>query len=292
MPLTIQMIKNSSLVGIIVLVFMMPLHAQFFEIGGFGGGLGFNGDVNEGAILSNFSAGFGGFVRYNIRPHWGISLGFIKGSLEARDRSSTFLHIRERNLSFRSNLMEFALIPQFNLLPFNPQKKGQVFVPYLGIGIAIITFNPMTKYQGIWHDLQPLGTEGQGLDGYPKKYALTAVALPLLFGIKYTIGGRLNIAIEVGYTLSFTDYLDDVSTVFVSPKELAQQGDLTVALANRTEEYTGVPANYLIGKRRGNVNNNDGYLALGLRISFNLYAKKTYKSKGKKSITPIWNKWF
>lgn len=264
-------------------------NAQFVEVGGFVGALSFNGDVNEEAIFSNTNAAFGGFFRYNIHPHLAVTLGFMKGTLEANDRSSAREDIRARNLSFKSDLMEFSLIPAFNILPFNPQKQGQVFAPYIGIGIGLILFNPMAKYEGQWVELQDVGTEGQGLEGYNKKYSLVQFAVPMLFGLKYAVGGRLNIALEIGYRFTTTDYLDDVSTVYHSKKVLKNSSELAVALSNRTEEYTGVSADYLTGTRRGNANNKDGYLLIGARISFSLYGKKAYK---KKEIKYKINKWF
>lgn len=269
--------------------FLSTTNAQFVEIGGFGGALSFNGDVNEGDILSNTNAVFGGFFRYNIHPHLGLSLGFMKGTLEAKDNSSKQEHIRTRNLNFKSDLMEFSLIPEFNILPFYPRKSEQAIIPYIGVGIGFILFNPMAKYEGEWIDLQGIGTEGQGLEGYPKKYSLVQLAVPMLFGLKYSVGGRLSIALEVGYRFTTTDYLDDVSTIYYSKRILMNNSELAVALSNRTEEYTGVSADYLVGTRRGNANNNDGYLTLGVRVSFSLYGKRAYK---KKKLKYKINKWF
>lgn len=273
--------------------FYATTNAQFVEVGGFGGGLSFIGDVNEGDVLSNTNAAFGGFFQYNIHPHFSVALGFMKGTLEAKDRSSKHENIRERNLSFKSDLMEFSLIPAFNILPFIPKKKGQVFAPYLGIGLGLILFNPTTKYEGRWIELREIGTEGQGLEGYKEKYSLVELAIPILFGLKYSVGGRLNIALEVGYRFTTTDYLDDVSTIYHSESTLINNSELAVALSNRTEEYTGTSASHLNGTRRGNANNMDAYLTFGARISYSLYKKKAYKekpSKGKRNYK--YNKWF
>jgi len=283
------MIKLTISTLISCFCFLSTANTQFVEVGGFSGALSFNGDVNEGDLLSNVNAAFGGFFRYNIHPHFSVSLGFMKGTLEATDRSSKQEKIRERNLSFKSDLMEFSLIPEFNILPFSPRKSEQVFAPYIGIGVGLIVFNPMTRYEGKWVELQEIGTEGQGLEGYDEKYSLVELAIPMLFGIKYSIGGRFNIALEIGYRFTTTDYLDDVSTIYQSKKTLINSSELAVALSNRTEEYTGVPATYLIGTRRGNANNTDGYLILGGRISFNLYGKKAYK---KKELKYKFDKWF
>jgi hypothetical protein len=269
--------------------FLSTTNAQFVEVGGFGGALSFNGDVNEGDVLSNVNAAFGGFFRYNVHPHFSVSLGFMKGTLEATDRSSKQEQIRERNLSFKSDLMEFSLIPAFNILPFSPRKGKQVFAPYIGLGVGLIVFNPMTRYEGEWIELQKVGTEGQGLEGYDKKYSLVQLSIPILFGLKYSIGGRFNIALEVGYRFTSTDYLDDVSTIYQTKKTLLNNSELAVALSNRTEEYTGVSATHLIGTRRGNANNTDGYFTLGVRISFNLYGKKAYKEK---KVSYQFDKWF
>jgi hypothetical protein len=60
-------------------------------------------------------------------------------------------------------------------------------------------------------DLQPLGTEGQGLDGYDDKYNQLIAAIPLGLGLRFWLGDRISLLIEGSTRLLFTDYLDDVS---------------------------------------------------------------------------------
>lgn len=266
--------------------------AQFLEIGGFGGAMSFNGDVHPSAIFINTRFTIGGMVRFHAHPHFSTRLGFQYGTLEAKDTDSQKKEIRERSLSFKSTLTEVHLIQEFNLMPFFPEKGNQVFSPYIAVGVAFFWFNPTTLYEGQWIELQPIGTEGQGLEKYPNKkhYKLFQPAIPVILGLKYNLGGRINIGIDIGYRFTFTDYIDDVSTTYISPKELAANGKLAVALSNRTEEYTGLPADDKIGTRRGNSNNTDGYLVWGLTISFNLNGKNSFE-KEKKRIYQI-NKWF
>ncbi|MDC0230852.1 DUF6089 family protein, partial [Aureispira] len=195
-----------------------------------------------------------------------------------------------RNFNFKSELMEFSLMTEFNILPFNPRIQSQVFTPFIGFGASIIQFNPTTNYNNQWIQLQPIGTEGQGLEGYPDPYKLVQVAIPVVFGLKYSIGEQINIGLEVGYRFTFTDYLDDVSTIYISPHILSQNSDLAVVLSNRTEEYTGFPANELIGNRRGNSNNFDAYIVWGFQLSFNLFTKK--KPIELESTPYKMNKWF
>ena len=268
----------------------ITLNAQFVEVGGFVGVLSFNGDVNVGGVLTNSDAAFGAFLRCTPNSRLSVKLGFLKGNLVANDRNSLEPKIRERNFNLKSDLMEFSLSTEFNILSFNPRIESQVFTPYIGLGISIIKFNPKTNYNNEWIELQPLGTEGQGLNGYPEPYKLIQATIPVLCGIKYSIGEQINIGLEFGYRFTFTDYLDDVSTIYISPNLLSQNGDLSVALSNRTEEYTGFPADELVGNRRGNSNNFDAYIAWGFNLSFNLFTKK--KQLEFESTPYIINKWF
>lgn len=259
------------LLPVIYLCFL-PLFvpAQFIEIGGKGGALSFNGDINPDNIIANTEAAYGAFIRYTPHPHFSSQFHFVKGTLIANDRQSDRSDIKERNLNFKSDLMEFALLAEFNILPFDPWTKSRVLSPYIGTGLAYFMFNPQTKYNGSWVDLQPLGTEGQGLDGFSAPYHLHQFSVPLTAGLKYALGQRFCIALEFGYRFTFTDYIDDVSTIYLSPQTLQPNGDLAVALSNRTEEYTGIPADDRIGSRRGNSNTNDAYMIWGVSLSINI----------------------
>ena len=97
---------------------------------------------------------------------------------------------------------------------------------------------------------------------------------------------------EFGYRFTFTDYLDDVSGIYPSSRQLSKNGVLAVALSNRTEEYTGINASHLVGQRRGNSNNNDGYFVWGLSLSFNLYGREAYKRERTPKRNYKINKWF
>jgi hypothetical protein len=276
---------------VVQLGLFMPcfLSAQFFELGGFGGVASFNGDVNTNNIIANTDAAFGAFLRYTPHPNVAFRLNFVKGNLIANDRQSDHSNIKERNFNFKSDLYEFSFLTEWNILPIYPWNNQQVFSPYIGLGVAVFMFNPMTKYQGEWLALQPLGTEGQGLNGYEQPYALRQLALPLTAGIKYVIGQRFCIGLEFGYRFTFTDYIDDVSGVYLSPTILQTNGTLAVALANRTEEYTGLPADDKIGSRRGNSNTNDAYIIWGLSLSVNIGTQKP-KARNKKQEYQL-NRW-
>jgi hypothetical protein len=43
---------------------------------------------------------------------------------------------------------------------------------YLSMGAIFFKFNPKGKYLNEWLELQPIGTEGQGLPGYDAPYTI------------------------------------------------------------------------------------------------------------------------
>lgn len=274
---------------LISFLFLKNSCAQYTTIGVFAGAVSFDGDVNKGDILGNTQLAAGLNLRYNFNPHFTAKIDFHRGTLQANDNQSSQLDLKQRNFNFSSIWTEISLQGELNILPLAPDRKNQVFAPYLLVGVGMFWFDPTTNYQGKVVHLQPIGTEGQGIEGYSAPYKLTQISIPLGVGIKYALSPRINIGIEWAYRFTFTDYIDDVSGTYLSTKVLQANGELAVALSNRTEEFTGLPANERVGTRRGNSNNNDGYWIWGVHLSVNLYKNQVFR--GKKRNFKI-TKWF
>ena len=161
---------------------------------------------------------------------------------------------RERNLNFRNNLLELSAVLEYNVFGINTGNGPITF--YLFGGAAVYYHNPKTLYQGTYVELQPLGTEGQGIQGQPARYSKVAPAIPAGGGLKIPVGSNWSINAELGGRITFTDYLDDVGTNTISYTELLNNnGPLAAALNNREYELLGeVPNPALINpdQARGN----------------------------------------
>lgn len=147
-----------------------------------------------------------------------------------------------RNLSFRNDLKEFALIGIFKLTPDNRSyDRRPQFGSYLFAGIAAVAHNPKAKdaESGDWVKLQALGTEGQGRPNYAKPYSLIQMAIPIGFGLRYKINDRFDIGAELGFRVTFTDYLDDVAGNYADPAVFADN-PLALGMANRSLEPLAV----------------------------------------------------
>jgi hypothetical protein len=147
------------------------------------------------------------------------------------------------------------------------------------IGIGLLRFNPKAKYNGEWVALAPLETEGV-------KYARIQPVIPIGLGARIKVNPFFNVLIEGGYRITFTDYLDDVSsTRYPDPTTL--KSDLSRALSDRRPEIGTQPSDYLKGKR-GNPSNNDGYFIGNVTVQYYLPTeifrnsqRKMYRSKRK-----------
>ena len=252
---------------LIIALFLAPwiTKAQYFEAGANLGITLYEGDLTVTTVkdrLDEVNLGGGAFLRYNINDflaaRFSVNFGKVSGQDEG-DRA-------ERNLSFTSNVLEFALTGEINILGYQPYNLSRVFSPYVFGGIAIFKFNPQAELDGLTYDLQPLGTEGQGLTEFPDRpfYNLTQFAIPVGLGLKYALSDALNIGIEGGIRVTFTDYIDDVSLTYPGSSVLLEnRGEIAAALSDRS--FNGRTA----GAGRGNADVNDYYLFAGLTISYN-----------------------
>ena len=228
---------------------------------------------------SGFSTGI--FAKRNLHPMVAIK-GFVNYARICGDDSRTSVQDQlNRNLNFRSFVLEWGVVGELNLLPFNRFiEQGDIrhynFTPFIYGGLNVFHFNPKTYYNGQWIALQPLSTEGQNTSiNADPNYRLTQLALPFGFGFKYQVTPELTIAYEMGARKTFTDYLDDVSGNYTDLSVLAsEKGSLAAELSYRGDEIFGkeLTSSYL-GEQRGNSSNKDWYLINSLSISYKLYKR-------------------
>lgn len=167
---------------------------------------------------------------------------------------------KERNLSFSSNNVELGFTGAISLFPNgNRYYRRPYFNLYAFGGVGFIYFNPKTEYQGQTYALQPLNTEGAD-------YSRFGLVIPYGLGGRLKAGPNFNIALEGGYRKTFTDYLDDVSTVHLGPSAFSDP--IAAALSDRRPEI-GKPATPA-GTQRGNPESLDGYFLVNVKLEYYL----------------------
>ena len=256
------------------LLVLTGLSGQHLEAGGIIGVSNYRGDLSNNSVslyLKETKGSFGLFGSYHFNDLFALRLGAQYAAISGDDANAPSEVVRSRNLRFRSLLLEGSLVGEFYVPGYQPYNLARPISPYIFAGIAGTYFNPQTDFGGETVSLQPLGTEGQGLPGFGRRYSRFALSIPFGLGVKFALTDLVNVGVELGLRRSFSDYLDDVSGSYVSYEQLlAGNGPIAAALGNRTGEYLGSgPVSVETGSPRGDQARGDWYYILGVTLSWN-----------------------
>jgi len=246
------------------------------EVGLSAGGSQYFGDLNDRYGIKKISGAYGIYVRKHYNQYISVRLGGYYTRVGWADSFNTDMYQQQRNLSFRSDIVEASLQAEFNFFRFVTGDPYHRFTPHITLGVGAFTYSPYTTYQGNRYDLRSLGTEGQNLPGYEdRKYSNVSACFPIGVGFKYWIVGGINLTVEIADRLTLTDYLDDVSTTYVGvgsfpvdPKNPAAK------LQDRSVELDAGNPLGRKGKQRGNSSTKDQYLMGMISLSWHF---KTYR---------------
>lgn len=215
-------------------------------------------DMRANRLAGGFGATFYTGGSFSI----GINTLFTR--LAGNDAYSKQDYQVERNLSVRTDLIEADLLLEYR--PFSRSKGFNRFYIYSGVGGMY--YQPKAKLNDDWYKLRDLGTEGQYLDDGDGPYKELELVIPYGLGYKFRLGKSTSLILDLGFRKTFTDYIDDVSTVYADPPTLAAANGLEAAiLADRS-----TPLN-LTGSPRGNADKKDSYHVLSLKFEYILGGK-------------------
>ncbi len=242
---------------------------QGWEAGGWLGVSHYFGDLNTNLRIGDPGYSGGLIARYNFNKRVCVKFSGNYGNVSAQDADSDNLYERARNQSFRSVIVDGTAQMEFNFLTYTHGSKDEFFTPYLLAGLNVFYFNPQAEYNGEWVDLRPLGTEGQFRG---EEYYTTQVGLAYGMGLKVDLSYRWSLNIELSARRIFTDYLDDVSTVYADKEDLEKlRGDVAVTLSDRSLLLPGVNEDGALsqpGRQRGNSVTKDTYAFLGVGLVY------------------------
>ena len=244
------------------------LYGQYLEIGPYVGGSYYIGDLNPNKHFYMISPAYGGIIRCNFTTRWVGRINFMYGTVSGDDVKTKA--VENRNLNFESSIFEISLQGEVNFLPYYTGSWSQYFSPYIFGGIGIFTMNPTGIVNGEKLTLRELGTEGQLSGTYPDKepYGLTQICFPFGIGFRVSFWRNFCAGFEWGLRKTFTDYLDDCSTIYYLDSETA---DFT----NTTHLASDPTMNHKSGMQRGTSENKDWYSFFGLTLTYkiNLFKK-------------------
>ncbi len=262
------------------------------ELGG-ADDIGTNGikDFDIESVRPSFMAGY----RYMLLKNTGLTTTLSSGFISGDDKNTSEPFRNNRNINFRSTVIELAVKGQYYFFDMDRQgarhrrvtgsrgiRGSFSFSAYAFGGIAGFYFNPQGYFESSnyaggsvnqedlpedgWYYLRNLHTEGQGYFPTRKTYLPVSVSIPFGIGAMIHVNRNISVGVEYGYRKTFTDYMDDVSTTYVNQdifQEIFPDNPGRRALAeyfsnptvNSLEKSVTAP-----GQQRGNPYNTDVYM--------------------------------
>ncbi|MFT5848422.1 MAG: hypothetical protein ACJARX_001261 [Psychroserpens sp.] len=211
--------------------FTQTIHSQIYEVGVFGGGSNFIGDVGSTDYISPDTPVLGVLFKWNrsARHSWRVSL--IYADLTGKDSESDDPRRQARNYSFDSNLLEISAGMEYTFWDFDLHTSGLKAVPYMYSGIAFAN-----------HSNTYFNNAGQNIDEGTNSWA---IGIPMVLGIKSNITNHLILGFEIGARYTFSDELDG------SVPDAEELAFLSFGNTNSNDWYvfTGFTLTYTFGQR-------------------------------------------
>ena len=214
-----------QLLTVLAFVFGAATLSAQLELGIKLGGATYSGDLTATTfqpITDDLNFAGGAYLRYRPIQRVGIRIDGNFGRLSSqrdyllRDENEV---PRSFSREFRTSLTEFSLLAELDLF-YIGDRESNYFAPYIFGGAGVMTFNPQAPNRdGNYVDLQPLATEGQGLDDAryaTAPYELTRVVGIGGGGIRARFSEKFVVGLEVGLRFTGTDYIDDIGATSVN----------------------------------------------------------------------------
>jgi len=211
--------------------FVQTSHSQIYELGVFGGGSNFIGDVGSTTYISPNAPVLGLLFKWNRSPRhsWRVSIKYA--DLKGNDSKSDDPRRKERQYAFDSNLLEISAGMEFTFVDFDLHKTGLKATPYIYSGVTT------AKQNNYFFDSTGQYTS-EGTDSW-------AFGIPMVLGIKSNITNHLILGFEIGARYTFSDELDG------SVPDDPFREDLSFGNINSNDWYvfTGFTLTYTFGQR-------------------------------------------
>ncbi|MCB0472701.1 MAG: hypothetical protein KDC56_06545 [Flavobacteriaceae bacterium] len=210
------------------------------------------------------------FARYRANYWLAVRGDVTYTRIEGKDIESTNPGRRGRNLSFKNDMIALEARAEFYPPFLSVSDVGYYgryradYQTYVYAGAGALFHFPFAELGGEKYYLRPLMTEGF-------KYSVVTLTVPVGAGFFFTLRRQHRIGFEIQWNWTLTDYLDDVSNVYVDPSMMGSDA-IASTLANRRSELNEAflpdPANYDPGNKRGDKTHLDNYLSVKLYYSY------------------------
>ena len=169
------------------------------DIGIFGGAGTYFGDMTKIDFVKSVNPAYGGFVRYNFNPRFGLRFNVINGTIGAEG------NFDQEVWKFNKNVMDISLLFEFNYLKYIVGDKITPWSTFIFFGLGLQTYNYEMDQAKLAPIVDPTYFNNPDFSG-----PVMTPTLPFGLGVKYNLSKRCGIGIEGGLRKTFSDKLDNL----------------------------------------------------------------------------------
>ncbi|MCO6495398.1 MAG: hypothetical protein J5I91_06965 [Bacteroidetes bacterium] len=223
-------------------------------------------DLNFQTTRYALLGGFRVFLGDKVAFRTNIAYARVTGD----DRFTHNKERRGRNANFFSPILEGSALFEFHIGHNGRSRYDKSGSFYFYSGIGYFYYEPKGRLNGEVLSLRPLGTEGQNYRTDLKPYRNTSVNIPFGFGYRFRVGDGY-LGLEINSRANFTDYIDDVSTVFPDRSKLfATSGAKALEWVSNTN--SDIPGFDDPGAIRGDPKDMDGFFFILIKFDYPLHS--------------------
>ncbi len=220
---------------VVMAFFTTSTYSQQVEIGAFGGGANFIGDVGKtNYILPNTPVG-GLIAKWNRSARHALRLTLLYAKISADDAKSSDTRRQQRGYSFDNTIAEASLGIEFNFWEFDLTNPLPQSTPYLYTGLTYFRADHVWLKNGRGNNLVNEGTNWD-------------FAIPMVMGYKEAVTEHIIGAFEIGARYTLTDNLDGSW-----PEEYLGRREPSAEFGNRNTNdwyvFTGITFTFTFGRK-------------------------------------------
>lgn len=209
------------------------------DIGVFGGAGTYFGDMTKIDFQKSINPAFGGFLRYNFNPRYGLRFNVLTGTIGAEGEfdTRTLNEIPSDKIwGFNKNVLEISLQFEWNYLKYIVGDKSTPWSTFLYGGVGVQMYNYELRSTELAPRVDPSYFDIADFSG-----SVVTPIIPFGMGFKYNLSRRWGIALEGGLRKSFSDKLDDLD----DPLSYINQDNVTIKYTDQLHNndwtaYVGV----------------------------------------------------
>ena len=168
-------------------------NSQIYEIGFFGGGSNFIGDVGSTKFIAPNEIAIGGLIRWNRSPRHSYRASLIYTTIFADDNLSSDPKRQQRGYYFSSDTFEISTGMEFTFLDFDLHSGDFIFSPFIYTGIS------MLNHRNFYY---------ANNNFVLTKSNSNAFGIPIALGAKLTLSEHFIFGMEIAARYTFSDEID------------------------------------------------------------------------------------